>query len=370
MRIQLKALAAIAAAAGLALTAGVDSASASATATTGWRVAYQLPGGHATILQSVTAAAKNDAWAVGYTLYGHDDSLSKAAILHWNGSRWRAVTVAGTGGYQPLLVQSTSASDVWIFGVRNGAGTDYALHLSGGKWQKLPIPDFSGFAAVALSASDVWVTGAIACTGTSVLACTTSLMHWTGTAWTAVTVPGEIEALTGSGSHVWAAGLNDVKAPGGGAPGSGGGVVVTGELTLLQLADGAWRPASSPHPTIDDLGPLSSFALAGPNGQLWLTTFGAKMRGTLRYWNGHGWADHSIPSYGSGVNTFAAALRYGYRGSIWLGSYVRWTGKRFVTIPLSSTLVQGVAPVPGSASAWGVGQNGRGSLIALYGSRP
>jgi hypothetical protein len=54
--------------------------------------------------------------------------------------------------------------------------------------------------------------------------------------------------------------------------------------------------------------------------------------GALRYWNGSQWSDHPIPAYGSGVNTFAGSLAYGYGHGIWLGSYVRWTGSRFLTI--------------------------------------
>ncbi len=370
MGIRLKALIASAAAGALALSAGAGMASATAVAPAGWRVIDQLPDGHDTLLQSVTAPSKDDAWAVGYTVYGRHDSKSKPAVFHWNGNHWRNVTIAGTDGFRPLLVESTSPSDVWIFGVVSGPTTDFALHLVDGSWRELATPGFSGFAAAALGSSNIWLTGAIACTGATVEVCTTSLLHWTGT-WTSVTVPGEIETLTGAGSHVWAAGINDINPVGSDLRHrGGGGTIVTGKLTLLQLSHGTWQQFASTQPTISDLGPRSSFALAGARGQLWVSTFSAKTRGTLRYWNGSQWSDHAIPAYGSGVNTLAASLSNGYGHGIWLGSYVRWTGSRFLTIPLTTTLVQGVAAVPRSASAWGIGQDGRGTLIAVYGPVP
>jgi Protein of unknown function (DUF2510) len=363
---------AFSAGAGLAFSAGAGTASATPAAPTGWRVVDQLAGGHATVLQSVTAPSKDDAWAVGYTVYGRHASKSKPAFLHWNGSRWRNVTIAGTAGLRPLLVESTSPGDVWIFGTVSAPATDFALHLFDGSWQRLSTPGFSGFAAAVLGGSNVWLTGAINCTETTVEVCTTSLLHWTGsTTWTNVTVPGEIETLTGAGGHVWAAGINNINPVASDLRHrGGGGTIVTGKLTLLQLNHGAWQQFASTQPTISDLGPRSSFALAGPRRQLWVSTFSAKTRGTLRYWNGSQWSDHSIPAYGSGVNTFAASLSDGYGHGIWLGSYLRWTGSRFLTIPLTTTLVQGVAAVPRSASAWGIGQDGRGSIIALYGPVP
>jgi hypothetical protein len=377
--IRLKAFIASAAAAGLAFSAGADTASATATASARWRVVDQLPDGHNTVLQSVTAPSRDDAWAVGYTEYGRHDSRSKPAVFHWNGSHWRNVTIAGTDGFSPLLVESTSPSDVWIFGVVSGPHTDFALHLVNGSWRELATPGFSGFAAAVLGSSNVWLTGGISCTATTVEVCTTPLLHWTGTTWTSVTVPGEIEALTGADGRVWAAGVNDIN-PGGSdvSQRGGGGVTVAGKLTLLQLNHGAWQAFASAQPTIADLGPRSSFALAGPRGQLWVSTFSPKLpgatRGTLRYWNGSQWSDHPIPAYGSGVNTFAGSLAYGYRYGIWLGAYVRWTGKRFRTIPfmttIPTTLVQGVASIPRSASAWGIGQNGGGSVITAYGPVP
>jgi hypothetical protein len=375
VRTRLKTFVASAAAVGLAFSAGAGTASATTAASARWRVIDQLPGGHATILQSVTAPSKDDAWAVGYTLYGRHASKSKPAFLHWNGSRWRNVTIAGTDGLRPLLVESTSPSNVWIFGVVSAPNTDFALHLVDGSWRELATPGFSGFAAAALGSSNVWLTGGPACSVTTVEVCTTPLLHWTGTTWSSVTVPGEIEALTGADGRVWAAGVNDIN-PGGSnaSERGGGGVTVAGKLTLLQLNHGAWQAFASARPTIADLGPRSSFALAGPHGQLWVSTFSPKRpgttRGTLHYWNGSQWSNHPIPAYGSGVNTFAGSLAGGHGHGIWLGSYVRWTGSRFLTIPLTTTLVQGVAAVPRSASAWGIGQDRRGTVIAVYGPVP
>lgn len=77
-------------------------------------------------LQSVTAIASNDVWAVGTQAYstvgaaGQPIYFGYALILHWNGSAWTEVSPAalpGTGEDGSLAgVAAVSAGDVWSAG--------------------------------------------------------------------------------------------------------------------------------------------------------------------------------------------------------------------------------------------------------------
>ena len=56
---------------------------------------------------------------------------------------------------------------------------------------------------------------------------------------------------------------------------------------------------------------------------------------------------------------------------MWAGAYLRWSGGRWHSVPVTrgsagNDIVEGIAAVPGSATVWGFGKNTDHSFIAEY----
>lgn len=91
----------------------------------------RLPGTGDSVLQSVYAIGRSDAWAVGYR------SRQPAAMLieHWNGTVWRKVNLASGGGRPRLLsVSMASATSGWAVGYRAVGGAPVAMQWDGRHW--------------------------------------------------------------------------------------------------------------------------------------------------------------------------------------------------------------------------------------------
>ena len=352
---------AVAAAAGLVLTAAASAAAATATSAS-WHLVYQARTARVTSLYGITAPSRTDAWAVGFTT--STSGRYSPDYVHWNGKRWQAVTIAGAGKFRPWVAESTSPSDVWFFGAR---GTNFeALHLVHGRWRSLAVAGAISSTTIAvLGAGNVWMIGfADGCDDTTGQ-CSTQLLHWTGTRWVSYTVDALIQALAGSGAHVWAAGISGPDA----ATNS------TGQTVLYRFANGSWRPFSSPRPATG----VPPMIAAGPAGHLWLLA--APLHGDqwiLRRWTGKRWTQQSIPRRLIGAISVPPPLTYDGNGGVWVGPYLRWTGSRWIDAfpavnpfpSLSGFGLQAIAPVPGSGSLWAAGADNKGRMIAVYGSQP
>jgi len=357
---------AVAAAVGLAVTAAASAAAASAGAATAtspsWHLVYQARTARVTSLYGITAPSRKDAWAVGFTTA--KSGRYSPNYVHWNGKRWQAVTIAVARGFRPWVAESTSPSDVWFFGA---LGSNFeALHLSHGRWQLLPATgDISSTTIAVLGAGNVWMIGTAGGCDDSTGQCSTQLLHWTGKQWVSYTVDALIQALAGSGTHVWAAGITgpDVTTNS------------TGQTVLYQFTDGSWRSVSSPHPATG----VPPMLAAEPHGQLWLLA--APLHGdrwVLRHWTGNRWTRVSVPRRLVKATSVALPLTYDGGGGVWLGSYLHWTGSRWIDASggadlfpsLSGFSLQAIAPVPGSGSLWAAGADNKGRMIAVYGSQP
>ena len=283
--------------------------------------------------------------------------------MHWNGKRWQAVTVAGAEGFRPWVAESTSTSDVWFFGALR---SDFeALHLVQGRWQLLAAPgDISATTIAVLGAGNVWMIGTGGGCDDSTGQCSTQLLHWTGSQWVSYTVGALIQALAGSGTHVWAAGITgpDVTKNS------------TGQTVLYRFADGSWRLFSSPHPATG----VPPVLAAAPGGLLWLLA--APLHGdqwTLRQWTGKRWTHVTVPPSLLGALSVPALVSDGGTG-VWAGPYLHCTGSGWIDgypavnpfPPSSGYSLQAIAPVPGSGSLWAAGADSEGRLIAVYGSQP
>src|SRR5947207_5616006 len=139
------------------------------------------------ILEAVAAVSTNDVWAVGVGITGFSTT---PLIEHWNGAAWSIVTNPGTtvGGLGGVAVVSTN--DVWAVGTGLTGDEDstLTLHWNGAAWSLVPSPnvgpevDNSLAGVTAVASDDVWAVGTQQ--PTSLTATHTPTLHWDGTAWT------------------------------------------------------------------------------------------------------------------------------------------------------------------------------------------
>ena len=148
------------------------------------------------VLQAVDGSAPNDVWAVGYTLSTYI-ATPTALLMHWDGQRWRTVSVPSPQHTTLHGVLAVSRTDVWAVGqsLTPGAGGWNAaiLHWDGSRWTRVPVPVpnagvlYSDLRdVVALSAGRVYAVGS-ATTNTG--AYVTLVLRWNGTAWTVNPTP-------------------------------------------------------------------------------------------------------------------------------------------------------------------------------------
>jgi hypothetical protein len=158
-------------------------------------------------LRGVTAIARNDVWAVGYTV-SYDDPY-QTLTMHWNGAAWSIVNSPNytfPGAYNALLdVAAVASDDVWAVGgapFGGVSGRGLLLHFDGASWSLRPgPPNFEFWASstragvVAVSASDVWAVGDY------------DAWHFDGSAWTVPAAGAQFAAEVDAGTGaVWAVG--------------------------------------------------------------------------------------------------------------------------------------------------------------------
>jgi hypothetical protein len=108
-------------------------------------------------------------------------------VAYYNGRAWKQSPVS----VAPSSVTALSASDIWGIGLTS-KGTDIAMHWNGQRWRTLTIPGLPKFHgirwyayfAAATSAHDLWVLEGLALNeveGTSPPGAT--LLHWNGSKW-------------------------------------------------------------------------------------------------------------------------------------------------------------------------------------------
>jgi hypothetical protein len=203
-------------------------------------------------LFGVASVSPADAWAVG--TYAHVEGLETsqlgALIEHWDGTQWRiapnpASSLANTALYGISVV---SATDIWVVGVQGlgtGASTPFAEHWDGTSWSVVRVPagavPSSLIAVSADSPTDAWAVGRQAEPDSNLL--TGLVEHWDGHAWSVVTrLPnlGNSELLgvyAASPDDVWA--LHWVPTPDG----------ELGEDVFLHWDGSSWTtvPVPGPH---------------------------------------------------------------------------------------------------------------------------
>jgi hypothetical protein len=173
------------------------------------------------LLNNVTVVSPTDIWAVGQQFNG--SSVVVPLAEHWNGHAWTVVPVpAGAAPSSLLAVSARGPGDIWAVGEQTepgtgGLATGLVEHWDGTSWRAvtgLPHLGNSELTAVyAASPADVWATVLAPRPDTDLGV--DNFLHWDGSHWTLVPVPGphefntdyEYAGLAGSGpGDVWAVG--------------------------------------------------------------------------------------------------------------------------------------------------------------------
>ena len=186
-------------------------------------VASPSPSSSENYLNSVRAPSPTNAWAVGYSYTGTRDVT---LIEHWNGTAWSKVGSPNTGSSDNLLYATSgvSPSNGWAVGnyLSGSVNDTLALHWNGTVWSRVATPSPSStenflFAMRARSATDAWAVGEDVDNVTSDYV--TLVVHWNGTKWTRTPTPspGTLEdELTGvtatSSMNAWAVGWYETSA--------------------------------------------------------------------------------------------------------------------------------------------------------------
>jgi len=205
-----------------------------------------VKGDHFSTLQAVTAISPSDVWAVGsQSGIRNKVPVTVPLIEHWNGTGWSIVPVpkAAVGALES--VSATSALDVWAVGAGQQTGqSTVALDFDGTSWKLVPVPTRPGtsgglFGVKALSPTDAWTVGeSFPNAGGNGKILTD---HWNGTSWHVVTAPpvGGPTALSA---------LSSVDA----VPGTGVWAVgfwvtaATGNSVVLHWTGTAWQQETTP----------------------------------------------------------------------------------------------------------------------------
>jgi hypothetical protein len=154
----------------------------------------------------VSAASPAEGWAVGVSMV--DDQGPHDLIEHWNGTAWSIVASPDHGVL--WAVAAVSPNDVWAVGGISSTSifdslptNTQILHWNGTAWSAVPSPNPGSksnqlSSVVALSATDVWAVGSFS--GADGVE-RPLIERWDGTAWHVVASP----APPGSGRSVLSA---------------------------------------------------------------------------------------------------------------------------------------------------------------------
>ncbi|HEV2241875.1 MAG TPA: hypothetical protein VGR98_12600 [Streptosporangiaceae bacterium] len=325
-------------------------------AVTGWRQFfrqhYGAPGNFSGYM-AVAAPGKSDAWAFGGTALSGGTAPSGSPVAErWNGRAWRGSPLPA-GLHDTIIAASApSATDIWA--VTHFGG--YVLHWNGTRWslaKRLPGAVGGQLTGVtALSTDDVWVFGGGGSTGGL------GTWHFNGRVWRHWTgnASGLENASAVSPTNIWAI-----------------GGLLTPFSAIMHFNGRSWRPVTAK--ALSGLGFAEIRALT--RNDIWATAIAGRSNtpAWLVHFNGTQWTRIRIP-----WKVVPDRITADGQGGLWLTAVGLTTGQPFVVhrtasgrwsrTPLS-TLLFGLALIPGTASLWGVGsataRTGGNAVIWAYG---
>jgi hypothetical protein len=205
----------------VALTIGGLAWSSVASAASPWSL-VQVAKPSSTVVQSeldaVSSLSASDIWTVGsVTEDGSAGEVATPLVEHWNGAKWSRLSAPPipVGTEQPSLdgVVALSASDVWVTGYEDSIKTSlqgsFVSHWDGKTWTTHDVGASWGIAHLAVfSASDVWVLGGSG----DYTRPKARYQHWNGKVWS----QGKLAALPSGGpaSADWAPTSSPTFVPG------------------------------------------------------------------------------------------------------------------------------------------------------------
>ncbi len=284
-----------------------------------------------------------DVWAVG----------SAGTILHWDGKVWKSY--AGATQADLWSVWGVAPNDVWA----GGAGV--LVHFDGTSWTvKLneATPNDTFVSIWGAASNNVYAASA-----------NTTVQHWDGNTWTAITIdPAEaISSVSGTGAgDVWALGNKLWHSTGGAftvaatpaagshpisvyAPAAGNAWLVGLGGYIAQFANNTLTPTTGVTP--------KALQIVWGTGasDIWA----AGSQGALVHWNGTAWN----ASYSTGTTAFLWGGWSASASDLWVvgdnGTIIESNGSTFT--PRSNGFVTPLAAVWGSAAndVWTVGRGGK-----------
>ena len=320
-------------------------------------------------LLSVAAAGSNDVWAVG-------ERSARTLTIHWDGVAWTIVPAPDVDAQDEELtaVAVVAADDAWALGIAlDGLGrpaSALVAHWDGSTWTVLPTPDgppTALYGVAAVSASGVWAVGDLRYAYLGGRLTRTWTAHWDGAAWSVVPSPTGASSSSGlravavlSRRDAWAVGNSGDRAAG-------------WPWTLTEHWDGtAWQVVPSV-----DVGPmgntLQGIAALAPD-DVWAVGFAGAVgyEDTLtEHWDGTAWSVVPSPN-GAGPDNALEAVSAVAADDVWaVGSgspsaggapqalIEHWNGRAWSVVPspslgASQSGLHGVAAI-GAADVWAVG---------------
>jgi hypothetical protein len=283
-------------------------------------------------LNSVSAIATNDIWAVGYwQMTKKTDASFHTLTEHWDGTSWTIVPSPTVGVESNTLtgVTAISTHNVWATGYyfSNRVRQTLVEHYDGTSWSVVSSPDpgsqsNSLFGVSAVSASNIWATG-FTNSGNGYNAL---IEHYDGTSWSVVPAASDPSALEDVLAGVSAVGASDVWA-------FGYHVIGSSYQTLTEHYDGtSWSIVPS---------------VNGPDGAVTVLRGGVGAPGD---------------AWGVGFDYHISDGRYKAFSEHWNGT--SWTAMPMaIAQTKDKSEMWSVSHVPGSAQVWASGRSGEVETI-------
>jgi hypothetical protein len=263
-------------------------------------------------LNGVDAVSASTAFAVGSSF--STATGNRAVAVRWNGSAWSRSTVGPTAFPHSRLVsvKAFSATDAWAVGSDEQNTFDHTLvmHFDGTSWQQVAAPDpgtrnsfLTGVTGAA--PNDVWAVGYVQNLPYGNRIRLPLVVHWNGTAWSEVTIPG-----TPTNNSTYLYGVSAVSSTDAWAVGYRFG---NGDGAYVARWNGtSWSPVTAP--AMSTLQTVS----ARSGNDVWVAGYDASGSAAVGHWNGSAWTVTPVTVTGGAGQPLVDGIAATGPNSAWL----------------------------------------------------